>query len=75
MKIKKSDLRKEINNLQQAIYKNCIDCSGFQPKEAVLCDLKQCPLWAYRPKKLKGLYSLAKRYKQKINLQKLEAEE
>ncbi len=32
----------------RAIRKECLDCSGFQPKEVRLCPATDCPLYPYR---------------------------
>ncbi len=32
----------------QAIRRNCMDCTGGQPKEVALCPVKRCALWPYR---------------------------
>ncbi len=32
----------------RAIRQYCLDCSGFQPKEARLCPATDCPLFTYR---------------------------
>lgn len=33
---------------QKAIAKYCLECSGDQPKEVIICHLADCPLWEYR---------------------------
>lgn len=65
MKIKKTDLKKKINILQEAIYSKCLDCTCCQPKEILLCEIQGCPLWEFRPIEKKGLQILIKRLKEK----------
>ena len=63
--MKKNDLKKEIKLLQSATWMKCLDCINCQPKEIILCEIRGCPLWEFRPKEKKGLYTLIKRLKQK----------
>ena len=34
---------------RQAIKQKCLDCCCFQRKEVELCNIKTCPLYAYKP--------------------------
>jgi len=65
MKIKKTDLKKKINTLQEVVYSKCLDCCCLQTKEILFCEIQGCPLWEHRPKQTKRLYTLIKRLKQK----------
>ena len=69
--MKKTTLKKEISHLKKLIYSKCLDCTNYQPKEIVLCPVKNCSLWKVRPQKKRGLYSLAKHLKQEnlINIE------
>jgi len=60
MKTKKIELKNTIKGYQKAIAMNCLDCVCCQPKEVIICQLSDCPLYPKRPKELKGLYILAK---------------
>jgi len=46
----------------RAIYLKCLECSGNNRTEVVLCTLKECPLWEYRC----GYHISHKKYKEKI---------
>lgn len=65
MKIKKKELKIKVRTLKEAIFMKCLDCTCCQPTEILLCEIPGCPLWENRPKVKKGLYTLAKRLKQK----------
>ena len=65
MKIKKVDLKKRIKLLQETAWMKCLDCTCCQPKEILICEIRGCPLWEFRPKEKRGLYTLIKRLKQK----------
>jgi len=65
MKNKKLVLRKEIKDLHKSITMKCLECSCFQIKDTLLCDVPRCPLWEIRPTKAEGLYTLIKQYRQK----------
>lgn len=32
----------------KAVYLNCLDCMGYQPREVTRCPRKSCPLWEFR---------------------------
>jgi hypothetical protein len=36
-------------SLRAAVKLMCVDCSGGCKKEVALCQIKTCPLWAFRP--------------------------
>lgn len=36
-----------------AIALKCLDCTAMQIKEIALCEIKECPLWIFRPYKAK----------------------
>ncbi|MCM8787537.1 MAG: hypothetical protein NC935_05730 [Candidatus Omnitrophica bacterium] len=63
--MRKTNLKKQIKQLKEKIYAKCLDCTCYQPKEVILCEIKECPLWSERPKDKKGLYSLSRNLKRK----------
>ena len=67
MKTYKRDLKNEIKSLKYAIAEKCVDCVCFQPMEVLKCEIDTCSLFKIRPKRLSGLYSMAKRLKRKFN--------
>lgn len=73
MKTNKRDLRNEIRLLHKIIFLKCLECCNAhqcsgQIKEVINCEILDCPLFNFRPKKIKGLYILAKQLKQKYLL-------
>lgn len=73
MRTKKTVLKRDISVLRKAIFSKCLDCVCCQPTLVIGCEISTCPLWQLRPKKLKGLYSLAKELR-KSNIGFYEAE-
>ncbi len=67
MKTKKNNLKKIIKILQAAIFSKCLECSNYQIKEVLFCNILGCPLWDLRPKQATGLYILIEKLKQKNN--------
>lgn len=65
MRTKKIDLKKKIAEMQRLMTMKCLECVCYQPKEIGLCEIKDCPLWKYRPSKLEGVYSLVKQMRRK----------
>jgi len=65
MKTKKFSFKKQVRNLQEAIFLKCLDCCCCQIKEVLFCNIVDCPLWELRPKKSRGLYTLVRKLKQK----------
>lgn len=65
MRTNKKGLKKEIKELKKAIFMKCLDCTCFQPKEIINCEISSCPLWKNRPREAKGLYILSKELKGK----------
>ena len=65
MKRNKLNLKKEIKELKKSIFMKCLDCACFQPKEIINCEISRGPLWEFRPKEAKGLYTLIKELKEK----------
>ncbi|OGK23157.1 hypothetical protein A2954_00510 [Candidatus Roizmanbacteria bacterium RIFCSPLOWO2_01_FULL_37_12] len=65
MKTTKNNLKKEIKKFKEIVAMKCLVCTKYQIKEIILCEIKGCPLWEYRPRQARGLYTLIKRLKQK----------
>jgi len=63
MRTKKNNLKKIIKILRAAIFSKCLDCICCQPNEILLCQITSCPLFHFRPKEMKGLYSLIEKLK------------
>lgn len=67
MKTTKLLLKQEIRNNRKKDCMKCLECSRFQIKEILLCEVPGCPLWEERPKEAKGLHTLVKQLRQKNN--------
>jgi len=63
MKKDKRVLKANIHLLEEAISSKCLDCVCYQPGEVLLCEIRQCPLFPFKPVRLVGLYALAKKLK------------
>lgn len=67
MRTSKLNLKKEIKELKRVIFRKCLDCVCCQPSEILKCQIITCPLWKWRPNRLRGLYSLAKDLKRRTH--------
>lgn len=65
MKTSKNQLKREIKMLKNSIAEKCLDCLCLQPKEIIHCQNRSCPLWNCKPYRLVGIYTLAKKLKEK----------
>ena len=63
MKTHKKELREYIKKLETTISAKCLDCVCYQPREVLLCEIHNCPLFSVKPVTLAGLYTLAKNIK------------
>jgi len=41
--------RAAAGSLKAAVALKCVDCSGGSKKEVALCNIRDCPLWGFRP--------------------------
>lgn len=60
MRTNKLALKNQIKDYKKAIAMKCLDCVNCQPTEILRCQITGCPLWNFRPKNMKGLYTLIK---------------
>ena len=67
LKTTQNQLNKLIKILKKAIAEKCIDCVCFQPHEVLKCEVDTCSLFKLKPKRLTGLYSIARRLRRKYN--------